>query len=820
MLGFFAAVLPVLPGIFMHTCAAAPTNAWERITALGDGFVVWESNRSGSWRIWRRELNGAGLKQLSSDEKGRDHFCPHIAPDGRHVAYLSMPAGVGYSEQKPAMVIPLYVIDADGAGVVARIDNARRADGGNRGVVWIDGHRFIYLDAEKYAREFDLATKKSGPRLLSDAGYLPNRQISYAFDRFHFYPVDRDTRRIKRTGKRYGGCEPYFAPDGKWAVRMSGAGGPISRVDLASGELHSLINKGDSRMPKERGYLYFPMISSCQRLLTFAASPYQHDHNRSDYDVFVALIDSSTLELTGEPVRYTFNSKTDRYPDAFLSRLVLGQHGGEAPFTVTLPSPSPGKIVAWQSGDGQSRQARSLSYTYRRPGDYDVTATVDGKTYRGRVNVRKAEAPEIVAAFLSQANAVRLVFDEPVDISRCRAHMTSGIRVRSRALHEDGRTLDLELEGKVEGKDSLQISAVRDCAQRPNVMAVRRIPLELAAWPHNTHDAIVVFQTGDKPCRSHVGETPRNWDLVRRGLARYDHDYVPQLSGGALLSKEAGHAITAAVRKSNAVTIEAVLSASIAEQQGPARIVSLSRDTGARNFTLGQQGDRLILRMRTPRTGVNGTNPQVDLCPIPVGRPLHVVVTYKPDEIVCYADGQQVLKRTGFVQGDMSNWEPMDLILGDECTRNRDWAGGLEGVAIYNRILPAEEAYQNFIAYRQIRGSRTPVPQAIVEAKLVNASLPPTLKQAAPYREALVTHEYRVTRVRSGELAGVGDKVRVTHWALLDGQSLGAAKAMTGKPQVLVLEPLEANPQITRLFRSDTLDPDIDAVDFFAVGPP
>ncbi len=23
---------------------------------LGDGFVVWESNRSGNWRLWRRDL--------------------------------------------------------------------------------------------------------------------------------------------------------------------------------------------------------------------------------------------------------------------------------------------------------------------------------------------------------------------------------------------------------------------------------------------------------------------------------------------------------------------------------------------------------------------------------------------------------------------------------------------------------------------------------------------------------------------------------------------------------------------------------------------
>jgi hypothetical protein len=65
---------------------------YEALSALGDGFVTWESRRKGKWRIWMRPLDGSAETQLSPDEPGRDHVAAHISPDGRHVVYLSLPA--------------------------------------------------------------------------------------------------------------------------------------------------------------------------------------------------------------------------------------------------------------------------------------------------------------------------------------------------------------------------------------------------------------------------------------------------------------------------------------------------------------------------------------------------------------------------------------------------------------------------------------------------------------------------------------------------------------------------------------------------------
>ena len=48
-----------------------------------------------------------------------------------------------------------------------------------------------------------------------------------------------------------------------------------------------------------------------------------------------------------------------------------------------------------------------------------------------------------------------------------------------------------------------------------------------------------------------------------------------------------------------------------ANQTGPARIISISKNPLERNFTVGQDDSSLIIRMRTPFTGNNGSDPEL-----------------------------------------------------------------------------------------------------------------------------------------------------------------------------------------------------------------
>jgi hypothetical protein len=78
--------------------------------------------------------------------------------------------------------------------------------------------------------------------------------------------------------------------------------------------------------------------------------------------------------------------------------------------------------------------------------------------------------------------------------------------------------------------------------------------------------------------------------------------------GGSALIASSGPAtkVTEAVRQSRALTIEAWIRPENTVQAGPARIVTLSRDMGGRNFTLGQKADAYEVRLRTTATSPNG----------------------------------------------------------------------------------------------------------------------------------------------------------------------------------------------------------------------
>jgi hypothetical protein len=73
-----------------------------------------------------------------------------------------------------------------------------------------------------------------------------------------------------------------------------------------------------------------------------------------------------------------------------------------------------------------------------------------------------------------------------------------------------------------------------------------------------------------------------------------------------IASTAPGERVSRAVKKSNAITIEAWIKPANTTQDGPARIVTVSRDPGSRNFTLGQKGGAYEVRFRTTSTSPNG----------------------------------------------------------------------------------------------------------------------------------------------------------------------------------------------------------------------
>jgi hypothetical protein len=422
-------------------------------------------------------------------------------------------------------------------------------------------------------------------------------------------------------------------------------------------------------MPKDRSYLYFPMVSRDGRMFACAASPNQHDHFTADYDVFVARMDPEKLDVVGDPVRYSFHPGCDRFPDVFLSA---------------------------------SRQAQQAGPSSKSPGDSKAT---------------------------------------------------------------------------------------------------------VAVWPSDRRGLVYLFETADKPNQvsAVAGQPKRSYTPRPRGRARLNHNYAMVIAGGSFVVDEASADVLAACKQSNELTVEALVRPDRLDQSGPARIVTFSSSAYSRNFTLGQDRDKLIFRLRTPKSGDNGVNPETAVASIQAGAVVHVVVTYQAGELLAYLDGKEVYRGES-VQGDFSNWAPHHLLFGDEFDGNREWAGTLEGIAIFNRVLKPAEIQANATLYRDKLRSRKASRQIQVEAKLVATSPVPTLKEIKPYREALMVCKYRVIKVISGSLPD--REILVTQWALLDGQPQPVTSVKPGADARLVLEPSEANPQLKRFVCKDAFDTD------------
>jgi VanZ like family/Concanavalin A-like lectin/glucanases superfamily len=138
-------------------------------------------------------------------------------------------------------------------------------------------------------------------------------------------------------------------------------------------------------------------------------------------------------------------------------------------------------------------------------------------------------------------------------------------------------------------------------------------------------------------------------------------------------------------------TLEVWLKSGKSNQIGPARIVSYSADTRARNFTLGQQGDTLVMRLRTTETDANGIPPLEVTKVFAAMVRRHIVVTYDVHGLCVYVDGRRQACRTS-PNGHLDVWDPgHHLLFGNETTANRPWLGTLFLVALYDRGLSAAE---------------------------------------------------------------------------------------------------------------------------------
>lgn len=106
---------------------------------------------------------------------------------------------------------------------------------------------------------------------------------------------------------------------------------------------------------------------------------------------------------------------------------------------------------------------------------------------------------------------------------------------------------------------------------------------------------------------------------------------------GWLATEEPLTALSQRLQQTDQFTVSLQAAAAQATQEGPARIVSISRSAYARNLTLGQEGSDLIIRLRTPLGKRNGTVPELVVEDMFAGtQPQRIVVTYDQGRMTVY----------------------------------------------------------------------------------------------------------------------------------------------------------------------------------------
>ncbi|QEF96258.1 Planctomycete cytochrome C [Stieleria maiorica] len=204
--------------------------------------------------------------------------------------------------------------------------------------------------------------------------------------------------------------------------------------------------------------------------------------------------------------------------------------------------------------------------------------------------------------------------------------------------------------------------------------------------------------------RSGVGK-PLDLDIDRSSRVRRSGGGLVIESSSMIASSQPATKIIDAVKRSNAISVEAWLRPSDTPQSGPARIVSISANTSNRNLTLGQDKDAYDVRLRATGSDNNGLPSTASPKRTARTKLTHVVFTRDANgKATLSVDGKPVAQKT--VKGKLRNWnDRYRLVLGNEATGDRPWLGELHLVAIYGRALSQQEIRQNFAAGSQVRAA-------------------------------------------------------------------------------------------------------------------
>ena len=229
----------------------------------------------------------------------------------------------------------------------------------------------------------------------------------------------------------------------------------------------------------------------------------------------------------------------------------------------------------------------------------------------------------------------------------------------------DKEKFDKAKPGKAEAEKRRRKKSRIDSKTKP---AVSDLPNPLLAWNLDR------FPIGT------CDDGRESAEIVSRGSLRIDSNNGLDLQHGWVQFPSSSKTIFEGIRKSKAFSIAVSVTCANNSQKGPARILSCSKDTDHRNFTLGQDGKRFIIRIRTGDRDRNGTAHEKSFGTVKPGHKQLVVVTYDGRRLYCYVDGDN--RGEHKFSTDFGSWERYSVVAGNEATGGRKWSGTIHSMVV------------------------------------------------------------------------------------------------------------------------------------------
>ncbi len=272
--------------------------------------VVFDSNRNGTFGIYRTDLSGMQPLEVIDSSQYHEMY-PSFSPDGtklvfaRHHTLSRLEAG------------EVWIMDLQDGSVKQLANNATfptfSSDGRS---VFFERKRRVVVKMELESGESEQIFPENRRRFERGQVVKPKispdeKQIAFTADNPQAWFAWQASLVGKRATRLGNGCEPtWFHKRDEiiYVNRQGKAKSGLFRIKPDGSGYEEVIDR-----PDPWGHEYFPAVTPDDRFVLYSASPSEDDHSHyeANYQLFV-----KGLEGESEPVRVSFDEATNRWPTA------------------------------------------------------------------------------------------------------------------------------------------------------------------------------------------------------------------------------------------------------------------------------------------------------------------------------------------------------------------------------------------------------------------------------------------------------------------------------------------------------------------------